>query len=307
MTVLVTGANGQLGCWLRLVAAADPPFCFLFSDISELSPESREMLQKLGGEGLDFSTVFLDVTDLAAVREMVRRERVDAIVSCAAFTNVDAAESRPEIAELLNVTATENLAVAMRETGGLLVHISTDYIFGGEVYDRPIPEDCPAAPLGVYGRTKWEGEEAVRRIGCRYVILRTAWLFSEFGRNFVRTMLRLTAERPQIKVVNDQRGTPTYARDLAEVILTILGSPAPADVYNYTDAGECTWYEFACTIAELAGHNSCEILPCRSDEYPSPVRRPAYSVLNKSRIQAAFGLTIPAWPDSLRKCLKNIL
>lgn len=338
MTVLVTGANGQLGCWLRLAASgsaaistsdenyfscgssknqfpsssnapargADPQIRYLFSDIAELSEESRETLIRLGGEGVDFSTVFLDITDLSAVRELVRRERVDAIVNCAAFTNVDAAESQPEIAELLNVTAPENLALAMRESGGLLVHVSTDYIFGGEAYDGPIPEDRAAAPLGVYGRTKWEGEEAVRRTGCRHVILRSAWLFSEFGKNFVRTMLRLTAERPQIKVVDDQRGTPTYARDLASAIMVVLDKPVPG-VYHYTDEGECTWYEFACEIAELAGHTSCEILPCRSDEFPSPVRRPAYSVLDKSRIKAAFGLDVPAWPDSLRKCLKNIL
>ncbi len=305
MTVLVTGANGQLGCWLRL-AASGSAFRFLFSDVVELSEESAETLRRLGGEGVDFSTVFLDITDLSAVRELVRRERVDAIVNCAAFTNVDAAESQPKVAELLNVTAPGNLALAMRESGGLLVHVSTDYIFGGEAYDGPISEDRAAAPLGVYGRTKWEGEEAVRRTGCRHVILRSAWLFSEFGKNFVRTMLRLTAERPQIKVVDDQRGTPTYARDLASAIMVVLDKPVPG-VYHYTDEGECTWYEFACAIAELAGHGSCEILPCRSDEFPSPVRRPAYSVLDKTKIQATFGLTLPAWPDSLRKCLKNIL
>ncbi len=338
MTVLVTGANGQLGCWLRLAAsgsaaistsdenylscgssknqfpsssnaparAADPQIRYLFSDIAELSEESAETLRRLGGEGLDFSTVFLDITDLSAVRELVRRERVDVIVNCAAFTNVDAAESQPEIAELLNVTAPENLAIAMRESGGLLVHVSTDYIFGGEAYDGPIPEDRAAAPLGVYGRTKWEGEVAVRRTGCRHVILRSAWLFSEFGKNFVRTMLRLTAERPQIKVVDDQRGTPTYARDLASAIMVVLDKPVPG-VYHYTDEGECTWYEFACAIAELAGHGSCEILPCRSDEYPSPVRRPAYSVLDKTKIRTAFGLKIPAWPDSLRRCLASLV
>ena len=339
MTVLVTGANGQLGCWLRLAAsgsaavstsdenyfscgssknqfsadgttpshaAADVQFRFLFSDVVELSEESAETLRRLGGEGVDFSTVFLDITDRSAVRELVRRERVDAIVNCAAFTNVDAAESQPEVAELLNVTAPENLALAMRESGGLLVHVSTDYIFGGEAYDGPIPEDRAAAPLGVYGRTKWEGEEAVRRAGCRHVILRSAWLFSEFGKNFVRTMLRLTAERPQIKVVDDQRGTPTYARDLASAIMVVLDKPVPG-VYHYTDAGECTWYEFACSIAELAGHTSCEILPYRSDEFPSPVRRPAYSVLDKTKIQATFGLTLPSWPDSLRRCLASLV
>ncbi|NLZ19430.1 MAG: dTDP-4-dehydrorhamnose reductase [Bacteroidales bacterium] len=352
MTILVTGANGQLGCWLRLAAsgsaagpaagsaaasltAAKNQFSadgttpshaaadqFLFTDIAELSEESAAMLRRLGGEAVDLSTVRLDVTDLSAVRELVRRERVQAVVNCAGFTNVDAAESQPELAELLNVTAPENLALAMREAGGLLVHVSTDYIFGARVYDTSIGEEQPGAPTGVYGLTKLRGEEAIRRVGCRHVILRTAWLFSEFGRNFVRTMLRLTAERPQVKVVDDQRGTPTYAGDLAAVILQILtaaesaalsapdaSAPAAdsANVFNFTNAGECTWYEFACAIAEAAGRTACEILPCRSDEFPSPVRRPAYSVLDKSKIRAALGLAIPAWRDSLRKCLKSIL
>ncbi len=379
MTVLVTGANGQLGCWLRLAvagsaaasltaannyfscgcsknqfpssvnalalaageAAAEPGFRFLFTDISDLSAESRGMLQKLGGEGVDLSTARLDVTDLAAVREMVKNEGVGAIVNCAGFTNVDAAESQPEAAELLNAKAPENLAVAMREVNGLLVHVSTDYVFGGTPCDSPIPEDFPPAPLGAYGWSKLHGEEAIRRVGCRSVILRTAWLFSEFGKNFVRTMLRLTAERPQLKVVDDQRGTPTYAADLAATILQILSvaaSPAAlsasdenyfscgcsknqfpssvnahalaageAGVFNYTNAGECTWYEFACAIAEAAGRTGCEILPCRSEEFPSPVRRPAYSVLDKSRIRAALGLEIPEWRDGLRRCLASLL
>ena len=375
MTVLVTGANGQLGCWLRLAATgsaaastsaenyfscgssknqfpassnapapvADPAPRYLFTDIADLSSESRKMLQKLGGEGVDFSTVFLDVTDLAAVREMVRKEGVETIINCAGFTNVDGAESQPEVVELLNVQAPENLAIAMREVNGLLIHISTDYIFGGELQNSPIPEVAPAAPLGVYGRTKWEGEEAVRRVGCRHVILRTAWLFSEFGKNFVRTMLRLTAERPQIKVVNDQRGTPTYAADLARVILQLLPAACSTShshsgldpesqnngsVFNYTNEGECTWYEFAREIQqarreipdqvgddggwdEIPGRarddEKCEILPCRSEEFPSPVRRPAYSVLDKSKIKAALGLEIPDWRESLRRCLDSLV
>ena len=377
MTVLVTGANGQLGCWHRLAAsgsaavstsdenyfscgssknqfpsssnaparAADPQIRYLFSDIAELSEESAETLRRLGGEGVDFSTVFLDITDLSAVRELVRRERVDVVVNCAAFTNVDAAESQPEVAERLNAAAVENLAVAMKEVGGLLVHVSTDYVFGARAYDAPIREEEPGAPTGVYGLTKLHGEEAIRRVGCRHVIIRTGWMYSEFGKNFVRTMLHLTSTRPQIKVVNDQRGTPTYARDLAEAIVTILAAvsssdaaPAPSDAgspssfagslssfagvsgesparhpdallgtYNYSNAGECTWYDFARAIAELAGHGSCEILPCRSDEFPSPVRRPAYSVLDKAKIQATFGLSLPAWPDSLRRCLASLV
>ena len=318
MTVLVTGANGQLGNELRLVASGLAPN-FLFSDITEASPESIAMLQRLGGDGVYFMTLPLDITDLDAVRRVVRTQGVDVVVNCAAFTNVDAAESQPELAEALNATAVENLAVAMKEVGGLLVHISTDYVFGARAYVAPIREEEPGAPTGVYGLTKLHGEEAIRRIGCRHVIIRTGWMYSEFGKNFVRTMLHLTSTRPQIKVVNDQRGTPTYARDLAEAIVTILSaidtpSPLFADpsesllgTYNYSNAGECTWYDFACAIAEMAGHSACTILPCRSDEFPSPVRRPSYSVLDKTKIQATFGLALPAWPDSLRNCLENIL
>ena len=344
MTVLVTGACGQLGCWLRLVASGSAAaFRFLFTDIAELSDESRAMLRKLGGEGVDLTTKILDITDLSAVREMVRKEGVGAVINCAGFTNVDAAESQPDAAKLLNVQAAENLAVAMREVNGLLIHISTDYIFGGELQNSPIPEDAPAAPLGVYARTKWEGEQAVRRVGCRHGNLRTAWLFSEFGKNFVRTMLRLTAERPQIKVVNDQRGTPTYAADLARVILQLLPAACSTShshsgldpesqnngsVFNYTNEGECTWYELAREIQqarreipdqvgddggwdEIPGRarddEKCEILPCRSEEFPSPVRRPAYSVLDKSRIKVALGLEIPDWRESLRRCLASLV
>ncbi len=320
MTVLVTGANGQLGSELRLVAPASLAASnFLFSDIADASPESIAMLQRLGGDGVYFLTTHLDITDLDAVRWLVRTQGVDVVVNCAAFTNVDAAESQPEVAERLNAAAVENLAVAMKEVGGLLVHVSTDYVFGARAYDAPIREEEPGAPTGVYGLTKLHGEEAIRRVGCRHVIIRTGWMYSEFGKNFVRTMLHLTSTRPQIKVVNDQRGTPTYARDLAEAIVTILAaidnpSPEVADspesllgTYNYSNAGECTWYDFACAIAELAGHSACTILPCRSDEFPSPVRRPAYSVLDKTKIQATFGLSLPAWPDSLRRCLASLV
>ena len=352
MTVLVTGANGQLGNELRLVASGLAPN-FLFSDITEASPESIAMLQRLGGDGVYFMTMPLDITDLDAVRRKVRAQGVDVVVNCAAFTNVDAAESQPEVAELLNAKAVENLAVAMKEVGGLLVHISTDYVFGARAYDAPIREEEPGAPTGVYGLTKFHGEEAIRRVGCRHVIIRTGWMYSEFGKNFVRTMLHLTSTCPQIKVVNDQRGTPTYARDLAEAIVTILnaiGNPSPSfagplssfagstgespahpsesllGTFNYSNAGECTWYDFACAIyatarelnpsfgcapdvisSEVEKSPSCTILPCRSDEFPSPVRRPSYSVLDKTKIQATFGLAIPDWPDSLRKCLENIL
>lgn len=276
------------------------------------------MLHKLGGEGVDISTVHLDITDLSAIRALVRERQIDAIVNCAAYTNVEGAEDNPELAELLNAKAPENLAIAMKEVGGLLVHISTDYVFGKEPYNTPCKEDQKGTPMGVYGLTKLHGEEAILRTGVRYVILRTAWLYSEFGKNFVKTMLQLTATRPQLKVVFDQVGTPTYAGDLADAILTILSaaaSPAPpsttptrmAAIYHYSNEGVCSWYDFAKTIAEMAGHTDCEILPCHSDEFPSKVKRPAYSVLDKTLIKNTFGLTIPYWTDSLRRCLNSLL
>jgi len=291
MNVLVTGGCGQLGMSLRRVMADA-----IFTDVVD-APD----------------TVLLDITDLAAVRSMVASEGVDVIVNCAGYTNVDAAESHADAAELLNAKAVENLAVAMKEVGGLLVHISTDYVFGSK-YNTPIPEDAVTAPESVYGQSKWHGEEAIRRVGCRSVIIRTAWLYSEFGKNFVKTMLRLTAEKPSLKVVFDQVGTPTYAGDLAEAIVHVIAStpsviPSEASVsqtYHFSSEGVCSWYDFAKTIAEYAGHTACDIQPCHSDEFPSPVRRPAYSVLDKTKIKETFGLRIPYWTDSLKKCLKNL-
>ena len=275
-------------------------------------------------------TIHLDITDLEAIRALVKAEKIEAVVNCAAYTNVEAAEDNPELAELLNAKAVENLAVAMKEVDGLLVHISTDYVFGGEPYNTPCREDQKGTPTGVYGLTKLHGEEAVLRTGVRYVILRTAWLYSEYGKNFVKTMLQLTATRPQLKVVFDQVGTPTYAGDLASAILTILAHPKEG-IYHYSNEGVCSWYDFAKTIAEMAdqvghdgstmpghdpsvmpgsdraSHSSCEILPCHSDEFPSKVKRPAYSVLDKTLIKATFGLTIPYWTDSLRRCLQSLV
>ncbi len=322
MTILVTGANGQLGNEMRLLALRSRDR-FVFTDICDAQAESVAMLQKLAGANIDDSTVKLDITDLAAVRAMVASERVDVVVNCAAWTNVDGAEA-PEkygLVELLNAKAPENLAVAMKEVGGLLVHISTDYVFGGDPYNTPCREDQQGTPTGVYGLTKLHGEEAIRRVGCRSVIIRTAWLYSEFGKNFVKTMLRLTAEKPSLKVVFDQVGTPTYAGDLAEAIMHVIAStpsvipstpsviPSEASVsqtYHFSNEGVCSWYDFAKTIAEYAGHTACDIQPCHSDEFPSPVHRPAYSVLDKTKIKETFGLRIPYWTDSLKRCLKNL-
>lgn len=319
MNILVTGANGQLGNELRLLACHPErsAFRFLFTDITDATEESVAMLHKLAaGAPVDSSTRRLDITDLQAVRALVHEARIDAIINCAAFTNVDAAESQPDLAETLNAKAPGNLAAAMQQTGGLLVHISTDYVFGGEPYNTPCREDQTGTPTGVYGRTKLLGEQAIAQTGCRSVILRTAWLYSEFGRNFVRTMLRLTATQPQLKVVFDQVGTPTYAGDLADAILTVLTSACHSgrsedspllSLYHYSNEGVCSWFDFAKTIASLAGHDACEILPCHSDEFPSPVRRPAYSVLDKTRFKQTFGVSIPYWTDSLRHCLSALL
>lgn len=293
MNILVTGANGQLGNEMRIVSrqSADR---YVFTDVADFP-------------GND--TVHLDITDMEAVREAVSEYDIDIIVNCAAYTNVDKAEADIDACRLLNAKAPENLAVAIREKGGLLIHISTDYVFGGVVYDAPLNEDTPTSPTGIYGLTKLEGEEMIRRSGCRHIIIRTSWLYSEFGRNFVKTMLALTSSRPSLKVVNDQTGTPTYALDLASAIFDIIENRKAEDregIYHYSNEGVCTWYEFARTIAEYAGNDECEISPCTSEEYPSPVRRPSYSVLDKTRIKKAFGMSVPHWTDSLKKCLNNI-
>lgn len=297
MNILVTGANGQLGRSLRRIAGATP-HRFVFTDVTD-DPETRR----------------LDITRPDDIRAMVKEENIDAIVNCAAWTNVDAAEDHEDLAELLNATAVENLAVAMKEVDGLLVHISTDYVFGSEPYNKPCREDQKGTPTGAYGRTKLHGEQAIAKVGCRSVIIRTSWLYSEFGKNFVKTMLELTATRPQLQVVFDQVGTPTYAGDLADAIIAILRqrersenrSREATDIYHFSNEGVCSWYDFALAIAHGAGHDSCEIRPCHSDEFPSKVIRPAYSVLDKTKIKQTFGLTIPHWTDSLKICLNNLL
>ena len=329
MNILVTGGNGQLGNELRLAAChserplchserseesrsfgkpQDDKPCFLFTDVNEASEESVAMLRKLGGEGVDTSTTKLDITDLEAIRAIVREHKIDAIINCAAWTNVDGAEDpeRYGLVEKLNATAPENLAIAMKEVDGWLVQISTDYVFGKEPYNTPCKEDQKGTPTGVYGATKLLGEQKIIATGCKYMILRTAWLYSEFGKNFVRTMLNLTATKPQLKVVFDQTGTPTYAWDLANAILAALMNPV-VGVFHYSNEGVCSWFDFTKTIAEMAGQTNCDIQPCHSEEFPSPVKRPAYSVLDKTKIKETFGLTIPYWTDSLRRCLSALL
>ncbi len=293
MTVLVTGANGQLGSEMRLVAAESKDR-YIYTDVVDLP-------------GVE--TVKLDITDLDAVRQMVQANDVKAIVNCAAYTNVDKAEEDQDFCALLNAKAPENLAVAMKEVDGLLVHVSTDYVFGGDPYNTPCREDQKGTPTGVYGLTKLQGEQAIEASGCHHVIIRTAWLYSEFGKNFVKTMLMLTSTKPQLNVVFDQTGTPTYALDLAEAIYDIVENrkwEGNDGVYHYSNEGVCSWFDFTKMIAEYAGNTGCDIKPCHSDEFPSKVKRPAQSVLDKTKIKNTFGITVPYWTDSLKKCIKNL-
>ena len=296
LNILVTGANGQLGNEMRIIArkCADR---YVFTDVVEQ-------------EGVD--TRILDMTDREAVRRLVDEEQIDVIVNCAAYTNVDKAETDVQLCRKLNAQAPGILAREMARVGGLLVHVSTDYVFGGDPYNTPCREDQKGTPTGVYGQTKLEGEEAILKTGCKHVILRTAWLYSEFGRNFLKTMLNLTATKSQLRVVFDQCGTPTYAYDLAEAIFAILADYSPAEpytktgIYHYSNEGVCSWFDFTKVIAELSGHTDCDIQPCHSEEYPSPVRRPAYSVLDKTKIKETFGLHVPYWRDSVRRCIGNM-
>lgn len=292
MNILVTGANGQLGNEMRL-SAAGSLHKFFFSDVVEV-------------EGME--TMLLDITDLDAVRAAVSAHRIDAIVNCAAYTNVDAAEANEELAEKLNALAPQNLAVAMKEAGGLLVHISTDYVFGAEPYNTPCTEEQTGTPTGVYGLTKLHGEELIKASGCNYVIIRTAWLYSEFGKNFCKTMMQLTATKPELKVVFDQVGTPTYALDLAKAIMVVLDkfNGSQSGIYHYSNEGVCSWYDFTKMIAQYNGTTECKVNPCHSNEFPSPVKRPSYSVLDKTKIKETFGVEVPYWTDSLKLCISNL-
>lgn len=294
MNILVTGANGQLGNEMR-IAIKGTKDKYFFTDVVE-------------SEGLE--TTILDITDQDAIRKMVSKNDIKVIVNCAAYTNVDKAETDQEFCELLNAKAPENLAIAMKEVNGLLFHISTDYVFGGDPYNTPCREDQKGTPTGIYGLTKLHGEQNIQKTGVNYLIFRTAWLYSEFGKNFVKTMMNLTAAKPQLKVVFDQVGTPTYAYDLAKAIFDIIDNRKfenNTGIYHYSNEGVCSWYDFAKMIAEIAGNISCSVQPCHSDEFYSPVKRPAFSVLDKTKVKEKFGISIPYWTDSLRICMSNML
>lgn len=295
MNILVTGANGQLGNEMRIIAKSSSD-SYVFTDVVEVEGNP---------------TTILDITDLNAVKAIVKDKKIDVIVNCAAYTNVDKAESDEAFCRILNAQAPKNLAEAIKEVDGLLIHVSTDYVFGGDPYNTPCKEDQKGTPTGVYGQTKLEGEQNIQSVGCKYAILRTAWLYSEFGKNFVKTMLNLTATKPQLNVVFDQVGTPTYALDLAKAIDTIVaeykkGEWGKTGIYHFSNEGVCSWFDFTKMIAAYAGNTSCSVLPCHSDEFPSPVKRPAFSVLDKTKIKNTFNLTIPYWTDSLKQCMTNM-
>lgn len=282
MNILVTGANGQLGNEMQRVAKTSSNH-YIFTDVAQL-----------------------DITDREAVLRAVKDNSIQVIVNCAAYTNVDKAEDDRETADLINNKAVENLAIAARENDATLIHISTDYVFKG---DRctPCREDWETDPLGVYGITKLAGEKSIERTGCRHIIIRTAWLYSPFGKNFVKTMQKLTAEKDSLKVVFDQVGTPTYAGDLADAIARIIetGQLGKQGIYHFSNEGVCSWYDFAREICELSG-NTCNIRPCHSDEFPSKVKRPHFSVLDKTKIKDTFGIEVPYWKDSLKKCIREL-
>lgn len=282
MNILVTGANGQLGSEIKAAAEA-VAHRFVFTDIGEL-----------------------DITAPGDVRRLIEQERIHIIINCAAYTAVDKAEEAPEECQRINHHAPRILAEAASAAGATLIHISTDYVFSGEA-SRPLTETDTTQPIGVYGRTKLDGEEAIRAAGCRHIIIRTAWLYSTFGNNFVKTMRRLTSERNQINVVFDQVGAPTWARDLALFILHIITTEQydRGGTYHFSGEGVCSWYDFAVAIAELSG-SACRITPCHSGEFPTRVQRPHYSVLDKTKAKQTFGYDIPHWRTSLVACMAQL-
>lgn len=279
MNILVTGCNGQLGNEIKDRQPQYPHIQWYNTDVAEL-----------------------DITDRGAIDRFVTENHIDGIINCAAYTAVDRAEDDIEKATLLNVTGPANLATAIEQAGGWFIHISTDYVFDGN-HCTPYKEEEPTNPMSVYGKTKQEAEEKVIQLCRQTMVIRTAWLYSEYGNNFVKTMIRLGHEREQLKVVYDQIGTPTYAGDLADAILTIINKEISPGIYHFTNEGVISWYDFTKAIHELAGITTCEVLPIRSEEYPTKAHRPSFSVLDKQKIKAAYGICIPYWRDSLQHCI----
>ena len=290
MNILVTGANGQLGREIRN-ASEGSGHHFVFTDVSQAA---------------DVETVYLDITNIDAVRIICGSEDIDVIVNCAAYTDVEKAESDLTFADLLNHTAAANLAEVAAERKATLIHVSTDYVFDGES-NVPYKETDPPSPLGAYGMTKFAGEKSIVNSGCKYLIFRTAWLYSPYGKNFVKTMARLTGSNPTVKVVFDQVGTPTCAADLAGLIVRIIseGMLDRTGIYHFTDEGVISWYDLAVAVNRLCGHG-CAVRPCHTGEFPAKARRPKYSVLDKTLVKETFGVEIPYWLDSLESCIARI-
>lgn len=282
MNILVTGANGQLGMEMRNVSAGSADR-YIFTDVAEL-----------------------DITDADAVDRVVSSESIDIIINCAAYTNVDKAEDDEQTADLINHKAVAILAAAAAKQDATLIHISTDYVFDG-CSCIPYKENDPTSPTGAYGRTKLAGEHAAIESGCRYLIFRTAWLYSPYGKNFVKTMMKLTAEKESLNVVFDQVGTPTCAADLAALIYKVITDRMldRQGIYHFSNEGVCSWYDFAVEISHLCG-NTCDIHPCHSNEFPSKVKRPNYSVLDKTKVKNTFKVTIPYWKKSLKDCIVKL-
>ena len=282
MNILITGANGQLGNEMRVLSAGHPEHTCFFTDVQEL-----------------------DICDAQGVKAFVRDHHIDVIVNCAAYTAVDKAEDNADLCDRLNHLAPGNLSEAAQAVGAALVQISTDYVFDGTAH-TPYTEDAPTCPTSVYGRTKLAGEQLALAQCSRTMIIRTAWLYSTFGNNFVKTMLRLGRERDRLGVVFDQIGTPTYAADLAAAIFTAIGQGIRPGIYHFSNEGVCSWYDFTLAIHRLAGIRTCRVSPLHTDEYPAKAPRPHYSVLDKTKIKHTLGITIPHWEESLENCLKKL-
>ena len=280
--VLITGCNGQLGNEMQLLAKENAQYTYFFTDVEEL-----------------------DITDENAVDEFVSKNEIDCIVNCAAYTAVDKAEENETFCNVLNNVAPGYLAKAVGQRGGCMVQVSTDYVFDGTNH-TPYTEDEPTCPNSVYGRTKLAGEQSVMAACKNAMVIRTAWLYSTFGNNFVKTMIRLGKEKQELGVIFDQVGTPTYARDLAVAIFAAINKGVVPGIYHFSNEGVISWYDFTKAIHRIAGINSCKVRPLHTSEYPTPAARPHYSVLDKTKIKATYGIEIPYWEESLKECIEAL-
>lgn len=282
MNILITGCNGQLGNEMQLLEKDNPQHQWFNTDVQEL-----------------------DITDVDAIRSFVQEHQIDGVVNCAAYTAVDKAEENEELCTKLNAEAPAYLASAVGSRGGWMIQISTDYVFDGTSH-IPYVEDDETCPNSVYGRTKLVGELNVQKFCEQSMIIRTAWLYSAFGNNFVKTMIRLGKERPELGVIFDQIGTPTYARDLAVAIMTAINKGIVPGLYHFSNEGVISWYDFAKAIHRIAGITTCHVKPLHTAEYPTPARRPHYSVLDKTKIKKVYAIEIPYWEDSLKDCIEKL-